>query len=601
MARLTAAAFDKNKGSKAKDTMALAAFLNARRPKREPTQFERFQAEVKVPPRPTFGQSVERVMDDITAAGVGVNKAVAGAPGVLGDIGSLWGMGMDALDVDEASGWRTPGTVLADNFWNSDDTIGMWEDLTGKLPEPKGKKGQAIALAAELFTPTPGGKKKLTQAALNEISTRLPTAVKSTEDPFNSMLLADYDAFAKSSIAPHNAKLATQIPGLRVESDDWRDHADAYMRHATDNLNFLVDLPSDEVRARMGLWYDGANKIAGRLADKFGVPISSAAGAAAALSPQKDWFQNASLAERVGDAMFGYGDVPFSPDMLERLPAGLRAPKFEDMIKGIVGRRFQDLEDPLDKALWVRMFDEANFDRGYRSVLPEGDFGDFVRNQDGSPSKVAWGSLPEIAKAIGAYEAKGDVKRISELMGEKHKVRSFDNNIVEPDSDLGHVTADTHAVAANQLRPLSGNTPEVAQNFGNALDKKFWPEGGFTAAKSSSVDGLSGTYALNAEPYRIVGAQRGLKPRKVQSIAWEVGRSVFPDVFKTKANMAAVDGIWRQVEKGVMSANDARRKIIDLSGGFRVPDWFGHNPAADGGQGPATYKGPISGARLPRR
>lgn len=161
MARLTAAAFDKNKGSKAKDTMALAAFLNARQPKREPTQFERFQAEVKVPPRPTFGQSVERVMDDITAAGVGVNKAVAGAPGVLGDIGSLWGMGMDALDVDEASGWRTPGTVLADNFWNSDDTIGMWEDLTGKLPEPKGKKGQAIALAAELFLPTPGGKKKL--------------------------------------------------------------------------------------------------------------------------------------------------------------------------------------------------------------------------------------------------------------------------------------------------------------------------------------------------------------------------------------------------------------------------------------------------------
>ena len=443
------------------------------------------------------------------------------------------------------------------------------------------------------------GAKKLTDKVMREISTRLPTAVKASENPFDDMLLADWKAFEKSKIAAPNSELATKIPGLKVESNDWRDHANAYMGHATDNLNFLYDLPSEEVRNRMGLWYDGANRIAGDLGNKYGVPIQSSAGAAAALSPQKDWFQNASLAERVGDVMFQYGDVPMTMDMINRLPANLRSPKFEDLIVGMAGKKLDDLGDPQERALWVRMFDEANFDRGYRSVLPEGDFGDFVRNANGNEARVAWGSLPEIAKAMGAYSSDGDVRLISKLMGEKHKVRSFDNNIVEPNSELGHVTADTHAVAANQMRPLSGNTPEVAQNFGNALDKKFWPDEGFKAAKSSSTDGLSGTYVLNAEPYRRVGAQRGVLPRKVQSIAWEVGRSVFPDTFKTKANMKLVDNLWKLVEGGAISADDARRKIIQLSGGFKVPDWFSQSPVARG-SGPMTYKGLAQGVRLPR-
>lgn len=443
------------------------------------------------------------------------------------------------------------------------------------------------------------GAKKLTDKVMREISTRLPTAVKASENPFDDMLLADWKAFEKSKIAAPNSELATKIPGLKVESNDWRDHANAYMDHATDNLNFLYDLPSEEVRNRMGLWYDGANRIAGDLGNKYGVPIQSSAGAAAALSPQKDWFQNASLAERVGDVMFQYGNVPMTMDMINRLPANLRSPKFEDLIVGMAGKKLDDLGDPLERALWVRMFDEANFDRGYRSVLPEGDFGDFVRNANGNEARVAWGSLPEIAKAMGAYSSDGDVRLISKLMGEKHKVRSFDNNIVAPNSELGHVTADTHAVAANQMRPLSGNTPEVAQNFGNALDKKFWPDEGFKAAKSSSTDGLSGTYVLNAEPYRRVGAQRGVLPRKVQSIAWEVGRSVFPDTFKTKANMKLVDNLWKLVEGGAISADDARRKIIQLSGGFKVPDWFSQSPVARG-SGPMTYKGLAQGVRLPR-
>lgn len=97
-----------------------------------------------------------------------------------------------------------------------------------------------------------------------------------------------------------------------------------------------------------------------------------------------------------------------------------------------------------------------------------------------------------------------------------------------------------------------------------------------------------------------MGKQRDLKPRKVQSIAWEVGRSVFPDTFKTKANMRLVDNIWKLAEQGAITADDARRKIVELSGGFKVPEWFNQS-AVNTGSGPMTYRGLAPGVRIKGR
>ena len=88
-----------------------------------------------------------------------------------------------------------------------------------------------------------------------------------------------------------------------------------------------------------------------------------------------------------------------------------------------------------------------------------------------SPSKAAWGSLNEIGKAVASIDANGDVNTISVLMGERHKVRNFYNNIYSPNSLFGDVTIDTHAVAAGLLRPLSGNSLEVDHNFKNTSVK----------------------------------------------------------------------------------------------------------------------------------
>ena len=60
----------------------------------------------------------------------------------------------------------------------------------------------------------------------------------------------------------------------------------------------------------------------------------------------------------------------------------------------------------------------------------------------------AWNSNVMIKNAIIALESNGDKAIISGALGDAHKVRSFYNNIVDPNSKNGDVTIDTHAVGA---------------------------------------------------------------------------------------------------------------------------------------------------------
>lgn len=116
-------------------------------------------------------------------------------------------------------------------------------------------------------------------------------------------------------------------------------------------------------------------------------------------------------------------------------------------------------------AVYIRTFDETYNDRGYKIISPNGEILDFAKNADGTNSKVGWGSLNEIAKAVTAMRDP-DIDSISLSLGTQNKVRNFYNNIFNPESDLGFVTIDTHAVAAGLLQPFSGKSEPVLHNFG---------------------------------------------------------------------------------------------------------------------------------------
>ena len=411
------------------------------------------------------------------------------------------------------------------------------------------------------------------------ISTRLPTAARATEDPMTGELIIGYDELrADPKVFEPNVNIVRDYPNMRPQPDATTDEtAEQFIGHVKDNLLYLHDQVPEATRTRSQLWYDGARNITDRWSQEYGVADTGVAGALAALSPQKDWYQNVSLAQRVLDVARPTSGTPtqFAPEMEEtfRSIASLNKPKYEPLLDAIRGKSYDQITDPDPavqnalRALFVRLHDQTYTSPEYRIVGPEGDFLDIATNADGSPSRVGWGSLNEIGKAIGSIEANGVVSTISRLMGERHKVRNFYNNIYDPNSPYGDVTIDTHAVAAGLLRPLSGNSLEVDHNFKNTSV----PGRGTT--KGSAISGVSGNYGLYAEAYRRAAEERGILPRQMQSITWEAVRGLFPDTFKTEANANMIDAIWNRYRSGEIEIDEARRMVNEAAGGINPPTW----------------------------
>jgi len=196
-------------------------------------------------------------------------------------------------------------------------------------------------------------------------------------------------------------------------------------------------------------------------------------GVLAALSPQMDWFKNASLGERVVDAVINNRAFPWSEEMTnvaKRYPTFVATEKNSPnkrIWESIKGKSYQDLETIEQKAMWVRAYDQAHNPSTYRALTPEGDIGDIINKKDANTTaNIGWGSFGDIGKAIQSIESGGDFNIISDAMGGNHKVRNFFNNIEVPFSDMGDVTIDTHAIAAGMMRPLAGNDQLTSQGLG---------------------------------------------------------------------------------------------------------------------------------------
>lgn len=304
---------------------------------------------------------------------------------------------------------------------------------------------------------------------------------------------------------------------------------------------------------------------------------------------------NVSLGQRVLDIATKQKATRWDASMDEMASVIWSKPQYAPMVDAIRGKRLEEITDPGLKAMWLRTYDQAKNPREHQIVSPEGDFVGVRMNQDGkTPTKTGWGSLNEIGKAIVILDDP-TIATISGNLGQQHKVRNFYNNIYAPQDPAGHVTIDTHAVAAGLMRPLSGNSREVSHNFGSGMLGEVGP-------KNSSVTGVQGTYGLYAEAYRRAAQERGILPREMQSITWEAVRGLFPDTFKSQAkNVEQVDNIWLQYRKGKLSLDEARNEVIRTAGGINAPEWERAGLRLEPTQGiqPSGNTGELPGAGVP--
>jgi hypothetical protein len=369
------------------------------------------------------------------------------------------------------------------------------------------------------------------------------------------------------------------------------------------NLRWLWNQFPEAYRERAKQWYVGAQGISKSLAGHYSIAQEQASAVLAVLSPQKDWFQNVSLAERIlhfwsraKTENFEY-TAALHEHAFRRVVAAIDATpgltKKERKAKmaeakevwgyrgtAFVGKRWSELS-PSMRAVLLRALDETTLDRSYRVVLPEGGRGDFALTLKGGKNQVAWGGYNTIEKALSVLED-GSPGNISRQLGEQHKVRSFFNNINDPHNPDNYATVDTHAVAASVLSPLAASDFEVAHNFGKT--------------GSSTGTGVSGSYPVHWQALHELAQElskeegRHLTAREVQSVTWEAIRLLFTEGQKTDEFKKHIAGLWSEYSQLGRPIESLRGTIWDVAKGIGKPDWadtpmrYADESVMDGGE-----------------
>ena len=509
---------------------------------------------------------------------------------------------------DHAVGtWKDPDTGKADL-----DVARLYDNREEAIAAGKAANQKAIYhLGDEGVIPTGGtGEGPLpADLASKEIATRRPTTKTGdmTNNPDNlsgmdAVAAADKASPSRTSqggkpILGHNEKLATALANysdspVKLTAKELHSPMaimEKHIQHYADNLRALYHAIPEAIRGPAKQWYVTAHNLTKAMAEKYGIAHEQAAAVVAALSPKNPWDNNAGVADRLIDAWKNKKGHEWSPEM-DKSASNIRATAlkaknpsktFVKLIDDVRGKTYDELvakktpknatpeqiKDSADalrgkQALWLRLVDEAHGAKDLPLYSPDGT----IR---GSVTRT-WSEIDPAAKALDILE-NGDIQHIHDVMGQGHKIRNFYNNIINPWSERGHVTIDTHAVGAAHMKPMSQDDIEVMHNFGNSAT-------GVPGASSEGSTGIAGSYPIYEEAYRRVAKELGIQPRELQSITWEGIKSLMGDEKKTPELREAVQNIWDEHKAGKISIDDARTKIIDAAGGFSKPDWM---PQAD--------------------
>ena len=471
-----------------------------------------------------------------------------------------------------------------------------YKDIFGKIEKGELKPSKPAEANKE-------AKKSLIRPAVEdetEISTRNPQGVKRTNDPVAEMLSIDEAAVREAMKAnPDMYKRTVQAIqgyGFVPLNTPPKDVINVFKRNIINNLMYLYNAVPEDIRERSKLWYDGANRIATDMSKNYKVSMEQVSGIMAAMSPQKDWFQNVSMAERALDILTEQGNKAWDENMLKYAESYVKEASNRkerekrqlafDRIKKVAaeGTTLNNMTQD-NAAAFIRAYDEAYNSRQYRIVTPEGGFGGLVLNNDGKPATMMWSTYDPIKKTVSIFRD-GSRKNISEQLGEEHKIRSFYNNIAAPNSDIGHVTIDTHAVAAGLFEALAGTDQEVIHNFGGT-------------GKNINL-GVGGTYGIIADAYREAAEKVGLRAREMQSITWEAVRGLFGENIKSTIK-PKIRTEWSKYKNGEQSFDETREKVMKIAGGIDNPDWVGSGAGDFVSNGGASYDKaftPEGGVRL---
>jgi hypothetical protein len=362
----------------------------------------------------------------------------------------------------------------------------------------------------------------------------------------------------------HNVGLLKDKKTYLMRPADMKGSSDQVVRsvtdHIKDNMRWLYETVPSDVRNAAAGWYRGAHKLVEEQATKHGVSVATVAGVYARLSPQKLWDMNIDMGNRVLDIYLTKQDMVWSNEMTAKLATFAKEERSAALVAmgdKLKGKKLSQLETSTEKAAWVRIYDEAHNSPKYSVHSPDGAV-------VGEKPKLAWNTLDNIAGAIEIIEAKGDRTKISEALGTKHKIRSFYNNILDPDSRNDDVTFDTHMVGAAWLRALGGSSAPVLHSLLSG------GPAGAKNAQGSALNGIKGLYPVYADATRELAKDLGIRPHELQAVVWTAKLGRMLNIKDAAA--AQIDKVWKQYQAGKIELPDVHKQI-DKIVPFKRPEW----------------------------
>jgi hypothetical protein len=416
------------------------------------------------------------------------------------------------------------------------------------------------------------------------VSTRRPSAKDAR--PQDDVLRTDAEVvYSQPAFLKTVADLVRAMPHVTAQEAALGDKevTEVLIGRMVRNLRWLWDQTPKKIRERARRWYVGAMDLTNRLAKDSGFAFEQTVAVMASQSPQKDWFQNVSLAERVVSlfqqledsnqvftkALFDHYEQRSIEAIAERerqiknkagpkAAARYRAKKIAALKAErpvLVGQTWGKL-NLNGQAKLLRAVDETQNSSAYRIITPEGRRVGWARKKNGARSSVTWGGYKTIENGISVLRD-GSVSNIENRLGTKHKVRSFFNNISNP-WDADSVTIDTHAVGAALLEPLGASAPEVHAVMNGP---------------SNADTGITGMNPIYAEAYFRLAKELKILPRELQSVVWETQRGLYLPEQRRGPLVGEVRGLWDAFRDGKISEEQLRGQLVSRADGIRRPSW----------------------------
>ena len=332
---------------------------------------------------------------------------------------------------------------------------------------------------------------------------------------------------------------ASNIHNLRDEDQAAQHDAllsvfDRTLDQLVGNLSSLFDRSfisgAFEVGSR---WYEDGGNMAGAHAVANDMTREQGCGVFAAMSPMREWEDNVAIGKYIMDIV---AEDPVIPDLTALLTktvdiggGGKGKKKMKSVTRScyewtaiemnerglgnpddIIGLKLSEL--PIEtQALMVRMLSQAGYFTDHPEEHQGKKLGYVGTDKQGNPKwkSVGWASGDvHTAKAINIARATPEeVDSVIDAQLEGMKVRSFYNNLsLGENNEYPDITMDTHAMSAAAGRTYGSNSREKGVFFGGP------PE--------SAPYGFTGLYPIFAEAFRVVAAEKGVLPHRMQAILW---------------------------------------------------------------------------------